>query len=459
MSDVSFGHFGKQFQEKLIQAMIVDHEWSAKMSEVINTDYFDLKYLKFLADRYFAYYAKYKTFPTFPTLIVLAKDELRAETDGVLKTQVIEYLQRIRANPDTNDLPYVKDKALDFCKKQSLRIALESAVDMINKEQFEAVPDMIKRALLAGTTPSLGLEFFEDTETRFKRTNRMPVPTGIPQLDHRDILNGGLGRGEMGVVVANTGVGKSHFLVQIGAAAMAAGKNVLHYTMELNESIVGIRYDSHICRISSSDCYDRKDDILRHYADHELGRLIIKEYPTKTPTINTIRSHVEKAILKGIVPGLIVIDYADVMRSTKQYDSMRHELQYIYEEVRNLAGEMQLPIWTASQANRDSSNSDIVGLENMSEAYGKAMTADVVISLSRKPMEKATGSGRLFVAKNRAGRDGLVYPCRIDTSMSLIEILEDADEQTLEQSKANDTKSMKDALREQWERLRRNEGT
>lgn len=249
----------------------------------------------------------------------------------------------------------------------------------------------------------------------------------------------------------------SHFLVQLGAAAMAVGKNVLHYTMELNESVVGIRYDSHICRIPSNDVYDRRDDVIRHYADNPMGKLIIKEYPTKTPTVNTIRSHIEKAILKGIAPGLIVIDYADVMRSTKQYDSMRHELQHVYEEVRNLAGEMSVPVWTASQANRDSSNSDVVGLENMSEAYGKAMTADVVVSLSRKPMEKATGAARLFIAKNRAGRDGLVYPCRIDTSMSHIEILEDSDEQTLEQTKSDDVKSMKNALREQWLRLRKND--
>lgn len=208
MSEISFSQFGRQFQEKLVQAMIVDPEWSARMSEVINTDYFDLKYLKFLADRYFAYYEKYKTFPTFPTLVIMAKDELRSETDGTLKTQVVEFLQRTRTSPETHDLEYVKDKSLDFCKKQSLRIALEEAVDMINKEQFDTVPDHIKRALLAGTTPSLGLEFFEDMETRFKRVNRSPVPTGIPQLDHREILNGGLGKGEMGVVVANTGVGK-----------------------------------------------------------------------------------------------------------------------------------------------------------------------------------------------------------------------------------------------------------
>ena len=89
-----FSQYGTKFQEKIVQAMIVDSEWSARMSEVINTEYFELKYLKFLADRHFTYYAKYKCFPSFPILVTIVKDELKEETDGVLRTQVIEFLQR-----------------------------------------------------------------------------------------------------------------------------------------------------------------------------------------------------------------------------------------------------------------------------------------------------------------------------------------------------------------------------
>ena len=114
--------------------------------------------------------------------------------------------------------------------------------------------------------------------------------------------------------------------------------------------------------------------------------------------------------------------------------------------------EMNIPVWTASQANRDSAKSDIVGLENMSEAYGKAMVADVVLSLSRKPMEKSTNEGRLFVAKNRAGRDGLVFPIHIDTSQSRIEVL---DEKTLTLSEATsqDASTMKNLLKEKWKEV------
>ena len=151
---------------------------------------------------------------------------------------------------------------------------------------------------------------------------------------------------------------------------------------------------------------------------------------------------------------MIIIDYADIMRSTHRYDTMRHELKFIYEEIRNLAMDMNVPIWTASQANRDSANSDIVGLENMSEAYGKAMVADVVLSVSRKAVEKSSGLGRLFIAKNRAGRDGILYPIKIDTSMSKIEVLDESDGcTTLSEALADDSKNMKALLKNKWQEL------
>ena len=107
----------------------------------------------------------------------------------------------------------------------------------------------------------------------------------------------------------------------------------------------------------------------------------------------------------------------------------------------------------ASQANREASKADIVGLENMSEAYGKAMVADVVVSLSRKPLEKATGAGRLFVAKNRAGRDGIMFPIRIDTSMSTIEILSDVGEMSVMDAIESNATGTRDMLKSKWKEI------
>ena len=451
-----FSHHGKSFQEKIFQGLVSDNQWASQMVEVMRPNFFDIDYLRFLTEKYFAYYNKYRCFPTLGLLVNVIKEELTDGTDDVLRDQIIEFLLRVRANPNPGDIGYVKDKTLDFCKRQAFKGALEKSVDLIEGENFEEVIDLMKNAVSVGMQNSSGHDFFEDIEARFVKINRNAVPTGFDRLDKKDIFKGGLGRGEIGVVTANTGVGKSHWLVALGANAMRAGKNVLHYTFELTETAVGIRYDSNLCGIPSNDVQDRKDLVHGVYKDKELGRLIIKEYPTGSASVVTLRNHIEKLTLKGFKPNLIIIDYADIMKSTRSYDSLRHELKLVYEELRNLAMELDIPVWTASQANRDSAQSDIVGLGNMSEAYGKAMVADVVVSLSRKAAEKSTGFGRLFIAKNRAGKDGIVFPISIDTSMSLFSIL-DENSMSLSEATAASNSEAKAALLKKWREVKGNE--
>lgn len=444
----SFGQYGKSFQEKIVQALLSDRQFAEQTLEVFDTSYLDVKYLVFLADRYFGHAKKYKVFPTLQLLVTIIRDELKSGNDVVLRDQIIDYLTRMRSNPDPGDLQYVKEKALDFCRKQALKQALESAVDQIQAEKYEQIVEGIKRAVCVGTTPQLGHDFFLDYEARFTRLQRNCVATGLDELDRKDILNGGLGAGEIGVVVAPTGVGKSHFLTYLGANALRSGVDVLHYTFELSESAVGRRYDSNLCDIESNDVIESKDNIIAQYKSMKLGRLIIKEFPTNTATIYTLRSHIERLDLKGFRPGLIVIDYADIMRSTRQYDSLRHELKLIYEELRGFAGEKLIPVWTASQSNKEGASADVVDLGNMSEAYGKAQVADVVLGLSRKAHEKSGGMGRLFIAKNRAGRDGIVYPVKIDTARSKFEIIGRA--ASPEETHNEDERGFKRALRDKW---------
>tara|TARA_R110001592_G_scaffold197604_2_gene445622 strand:- start:1303 stop:2703 length:1401 start_codon:yes stop_codon:yes gene_type:complete len=444
-----FSQYGKPYQEKIFQGLLMDREWASQMYEVMLPTFFELNYLQYLTRLYFTYYEQYKAFPTLQLLISIIREDLSEGQDIILRDQIVEFLHRLKSNPHPGDIGYVKDKALDFCKRQAFKDALHKAVELIQTDKFDSVISLMKDAVSIGMPHSIGHDFHEDIEARFVKAHRIPCPTGLPRIDAPDILDGGLGRGEIGVVTANTGVGKSHYLVAMGANALRSGKNVLHYTFELTETAVGRRYDSNLTDIDINDLMASKKKVLDFYEKQDLGRLIIKEYPTGAASVITIRNHIEKLSLKGFKPSLIVIDYADIMKSTKAYDSLRHELKLVYEELRNLAMEMNIPVWTASQANRDSANSDIVGLENMSEAYGKAMVADVVISISRKAMEKATGHGRLYVAKNRAGRDGILFPMLINTAQSRITLLDES-ELTLNEAVGQDSSSAKELLRAKW---------
>ena len=188
--------------------MLTDHKFSEQMMEVVDNSYFEVNYLRFLADRYFAYSKKYKVFPTLQLLVTIIRDDLKVGTDVILRDQIVEYLQRMRSNPDPGDLQYVKDKSLEFCRKQALKKALETAVDQMQANKYESIVETIKKAVQVGTAPAVGHDFFNELDARFTRLKRDTIPTRLPELDKKDIFNGGSGKGELLCVVGSSGAGK-----------------------------------------------------------------------------------------------------------------------------------------------------------------------------------------------------------------------------------------------------------
>lgn len=421
----TFSGFDRSFQEKIIQALIIDRVWASQMAEVLQIDFFEYNHLKKIASSYFTYYQKYKEFPSIELLAHVIVEDLRGVQDTALRDQIRAVLEKTEANPDLTDLGYVKDKSLDFCRRAGLQKALEESVDLIATEKYERVVDVIKAAINAGNEHSPGLDLTDDIDARYSETFRRTVSTGVPELDKREILNGGLGAGEIGVVVAMSGAGKSQCLVHFGATALLQGKNVLHYTYELSERATGIRYDSHLLGINSLDLFERREEVRQYYKENgeSLGRLKIKYYPTGTATVNTIRGHIDKLAAENFRPDLIIIDYAGIMRSTERYELLRLEMKKVFEELRGFAGEMDLPIWTAAQSNKEGGNAEVIDMTNMAEAYSQAHVADLIIGLARKSMNKASGYGNIFIAKNRNGIDGVKFDIHLDTAQSRLRVL------------------------------------
>jgi len=422
----SFASFGRAFQEKCMQALIADRSWAIQFIEVFNVDEcLDQAYLKLVANKYINHYKTYKEFPSTDLLITILRDGLDVERDMVLRTQCVEFMKRVISNQELGDLPWVKDRAFQFCRQQLLKKALLDCVGVIQTEKYESVVEIMKTAIVAGEASTSGHDYNNDLDARYSETFRKAVPTGIPELDDRKILNGGLGAGEIGIIVSPAGTGKSQVLVHLGAQALLRGKTVFYYTMELNERYVGIRFDSHLTDIPSLDCFDTKDLIKQYFEDHKdtLGKLFIKEYPPKTITVNTLHAHIEKLATKGVRPDLVLVDYAGIIRSTEKYELPRMEYQQIIQELRKFAKERDIPVWTALQSNKEGAKSDIIDITNMAESYGQAAEADFVLGLQRPSTQKSTGYGNIFIAKNRAGMDGIQYKIHLDTSRSKLRIL------------------------------------
>lgn len=420
--------FDRSFQDKIVQSMVLDRAWASQFSEVLELDYFGYAYQKLVATVYLKYYKNYKEFPSQELLLSIVKDELKISSDAILTEQVKTLLKRIATNQDLGDLAFVKDQSLSWCKKMALTKALDKSISYAeNEDDHEKIIAVLQKAISAGNSHTSGLDLFDDVDARYSETYRQTVATGVKELDQRKILNGGLGSGELGIVVAPTGVGKSHCLIHFGAQALLQGKNVIHYTFELNERNMGIRYDSHLLGINSTDCFEHKDKIKKFYDDNKesLGTLRIKYFPTGVASVVTLRNHLQKLATTGFRPDIIFVDYAGIMRSTSKYELLRLELKKVCEELREFADEVGVPVWTALQSNKEGASSEIVDLTNMAESYAQAHVADFVIGLSRQSSQKAKGFGNVFIAKNRAGMDGIKYPVHLDTARSFLKILSD----------------------------------
>jgi len=188
------------------------------------------------------------------------------------------------------------------------------------------------------------------------------------------------------------------------------------------DTVVAGRYDSCITGFELNDLIAKKDEIYEKIKDID-GTLVIKEYPTKTASVKTLRNHLEKIRKRGGDIDMIIVDYADLLKPTSNYREKRTELESIYEELRTLAYEFSCPVWTASQTNRSGLDAEVITMNAISEAFSKCFVADFIFSVSRTIMDKAKNGGRVFIAKNRNGPDGIVFPIFMDTSCVKIDVL------------------------------------
>jgi replicative DNA helicase len=441
----TFIRFGKKFQENMCQLMLEDRPFFDQISEVLRVEFFELKYLQIFADTLLKYRAKYSTHPNHEVMMAVLRTELN-HCDDAAATQVRHYFARIMKSEGVQEAEYVKDKSLDFCRKQVLKGAMMQSIKLIKSSSFDEIEKVIQDALKLGTDNNFGHNYHLDALKRFEFINRSPISTGWDRMD--EIVKGGLGRNELGVVIAPTGAGKSMVLVHLAAQALKAGKTVVYYTLELKDTVVGSRFDSCLSGIPLNELTDRKEEVLAHVEGVD-GTLIIKEYPTKSASVQNIKNHIEKLKKRGIEPDIVLCDYADLLRPTRQSNEKRHELEETYEGLRALAQIYEIPVWTASQTNRSGLNAEVITMESISEAFNKCFVADFIFSLSRTVQDKQSNKGRIFVAKNRNGPDGLVFPCFVDWSDVTIKVLNREDNDT-EMPSAKDALSI---LRQKYSEL------
>ncbi len=409
--------YGTNFQSKMLTSLITDVKYTKTILDILEIGYFDSDSNKFIIKSIKDYFKKYKTTPTMEALKVIV-DEV---DNDVLKTSIVDGLRSAWQHRESPDLEFVKEKSLEFCKNQVVKNAIMESVELLEVQKYDEIKTIIDDAMKAGVETDIGHEYITGLEERLSKQTRVCLPTQWDSVN--DLMDGGLAGGELGVIVAPAGIGKSWTLQALGAHAVAKGKTVLHYTLELNAQYVGLRYDTIVSGQPTGNLQYYKEEVQQKISKLK-GELIIKYYPTRSASVNTLAAHIQQCEMRNLKPDMIIVDYADIMKSTQHFNEKRHQLGHIYEELRGMAGEFDVPVWTASQANRSALEEDVIGADKVSEDYSKVMTADFVMSMSRKVEDKIANTGRFHVIKNRFGPDGITFPATINTNTGFIQIYE-----------------------------------
>jgi hypothetical protein len=359
--------------------------------------------------------------PTLTTFFPFAQSKI---IDGKKKER-ITLLSREKFDPEIS----LEDQEefrifswIEYFKLRSMQVGIERSVVLLQGGNLEeAAKEMISATKFSGDE-DIGFNFFEDEPSKRDKVRGL-IPLFIPEIDDTLI---GLGKGELGLVMASTKGGKSTALVNFGKAGMIWKQNVVHYSLEVDRDELLDRYHSSVSGIPINDLPMYPGEVQK--AKNRLknlfkGSLLVKYYPTKTATVSDLRNHLERVRDEVFEPGLVIVDYANLIKPETRYEQKRFQLEEIYEDLRGLAGEFDLPVWTATQSTRAAVGREVQRETDVAESWGISGVVDVMLTLNQTEAEKEANEMRIFLALARSrARSGSIQ-VRVRTEFERMQLV------------------------------------
>ena len=417
-SNKNFDYLGSSFQIQLLNQIIIDKEFGRSIIDVIEQQYFENKYFKIILQMIKEYYSKYEHVPTFDTLEQITKSELQQELASKI---VLDTITKIKDSPIEGS-GFIQEKALKFCKQQELQKAITKAQKVIDGGEFESydkLEELVREALQVGEREDGMADVFSNLDDVLNEDYRHPIPMGIPGIDR--LLKGGLAKGELGVILAPTGVGKSTFLTKIANHSFNLGYNVLQIFFEDNPKIIQRKHITLWTKVHPDELSNKKDEVMdkvREVQSKMENRLILKKLPSDTLTMLQIKNQLRKMIADGVKLDMVVLDYIDCIVPDKNLGDEWKSEGSVMRGFEAMCHELNLVGWTATQGNRSSISSEVVTTDQMGGSIKKAQVGHVIISVAKTLQQKEMKLATIAITKSRIGDDGIVFEnCKFDNGM------------------------------------------
>ena len=414
----NFEYLGSSFQLQLLNQIILDKDFSRSIIDVIDVNYFENKYFKLIIQMIKEYYSKYEHTPTFDTLEQITKSELQQETASKI---VIDTIGKIKDAPIEGG-EFVQEKAMKFCKQQELQKVMNKAQKIIDGGEFEnydKVEQLVRTALQVGEREDGMTNVFSNLDEVLDEDYRHPIPMGIAGIDK--LLKGGLAKGEIGVVLAPTGVGKTTLMTKITNHAFNLGYNVLQIFFEDNPKIIQRKHIVLWTKVHPDELTLKKDEVLKRVSEIKTtmpNQLILKKLPSDTMTMLQIKNQIRKMIADGTKIDMVLLDYIDCVLPDRQNGDEWKSEGSVMRAFEAMCHELDLVGWTATQGNRSSISSEVVTTDQMGGSIKKAQVGHVIISVAKTLQQKEMKLATIAITKSRIGDDGVVFEnCKFDNGM------------------------------------------
>jgi len=419
MSDKkNFGYLGNTFQIQLLNNIVTYKDFANSIIEVIDPHYFDNQYFRIICQMIKEYYTKYEHIPTFDTLEQLTKSEI---SSPMAQKSILDTLEQVKNVTDEGSV-FVQEKSLKFCKQQELQkvmVKTQSIIDKGDFESYDKLEEMVRGALQVGEVDKGTTDVFFNLDEVLNDDYRHPIPIGVPGIDN--LLKGGLAKGEIGVILAPTGVGKSTFTTKIANHAFNLGYNVVQIFFEDNPKIIQRKHFTLWTGIHPDDMSENKDEVMvkvKHIKETMKNKLIMKKLPSDTVTMNQIKNQVRKMIAEGIKVDMIILDYIDCVVPEKNLGDEWKSEGSVMRGFEAMCHELDIAGWTATQGNRNSISSEVVTTDQMGGSIKKAQVGHVIITVAKSLQQKEMNLATIAITKSRIGKDGVIFEnCKFDNGM------------------------------------------
>lgn len=379
------------FEQIILHNLIKNETYSRKILPFLKKEYFHDRLEKALYETISSFILEYNSLPTREALVVCVDKNKSLSEDE--HSRIIDVIDVVCEPKESNSLDWLYAETENFCKNKAVYNAIMESINIIDGKESTpqtAIPDILSKALAVSFDSHIGHDYYEDHQKRFEFYHTVEKRVAFDLEYFNAITRGGIPSKTLSVVMAGTGVGKSLFLCHHAANCLKQHLNVLYITCEMSEEKIAERIDANILDVTMDDLKSLPKNIYEKKIQNSCaefkGKLIVKEYPTATASSNHFRFLLDELWLKKkFKPDVIFIDYLNICASSRikgnaNVNSYTY-IKAIAEELRGLAVEYNVPVFTATQTNRDGYSNSDPDLTNTSESFGLPATADFMFAL------------------------------------------------------------------------------